>query len=215
MPCKERWSEHRSYDFPHKPVRNLNLTPLKAGIIFLGSVFNLSGRFSDLIIFLLFHLTYSRWTSSLLSCLWSQRIFPSLPGSRLTIFYRDASSALLQLVNQWSNFTYSRTYNNAFRYGRKNTHPGDKNRTHDFRTRSCTGYLLDHCDEGLRDLKISNFWSNFPGWKQNFVERREFIFVFFYYWDGGMLCYLYYRTGGGRNVVLLIEEGNFVEPARI
>ena len=42
--------------------------------------------------------------SSLPSCLWSQRIFPSLPGSRLTIFYRDASSALSQLVNQWLNF---------------------------------------------------------------------------------------------------------------
>ena len=51
-----------------------------------------------------FNLTYSRWISSLPSCLWSQRIFPSLPGSRLTIFYRDASSALLQLVNQWLNF---------------------------------------------------------------------------------------------------------------
>ena len=34
----------------------------------------------------LFHLTYSRWSSSLPSCLWSQKIFPSLPGSRLTIF---------------------------------------------------------------------------------------------------------------------------------
>ncbi|CAN0300865.1 unnamed protein product, partial [Ascophyllum nodosum] len=32
------------------------------------------------------------------SCLWPLRIFPSLPGSRLTNFYRDASSALLQLV---------------------------------------------------------------------------------------------------------------------
>ena len=63
-----------------------------------------------------------RWTSSLPSCLWSQRIFPSLPGSRLTIFfYRDASSALLQLVNQWLNFTYSRSH--AFRYERKNTNP--------------------------------------------------------------------------------------------
>ena len=53
-----------------------------------------------------FNLIYSRWTSLLPSCLWSQRIFPSLPGSRLTIFYRDASSALLdlQLVNQWLNF---------------------------------------------------------------------------------------------------------------
>ena len=52
-----------------------------------------------------FNLTYSRWTSSLPSCLWSIRIFPSLPGSRLTTFCRDASSALLQLVNQWLNFT--------------------------------------------------------------------------------------------------------------
>ena len=72
--------------------------------------------------FFFLHLTYSRWTSSLPSCLWSQRIFPSLPGSRLTIFYRDASSALLlQLVNQWLNFTYSRSH--AFRYERKNTNP--------------------------------------------------------------------------------------------
>ena len=71
--------------------------------------------------FFFFHLTYSRWTSSLPSCLWSQRIFPSLPGSRHTFFYRDASSALLQLVNQWLNFTYSRSH--AFRYERKNTDP--------------------------------------------------------------------------------------------
>ena len=66
--------------------------------------------------FFFFYITYSRWTSSLPSCLWSLRIFPSLPGSRLTIFYRDASSALLQLVNQWLNFTYSRSH--AFRYER-------------------------------------------------------------------------------------------------
>ena len=71
--------------------------------------------------FFFFNLTYSPWTSSLPSCLWSQRIFPSLPGSRLTIFDRDASSALLQLVNQWLNFTYSRSH--AFRYERKNTNP--------------------------------------------------------------------------------------------
>ena len=45
------------------------------------------------------------------SCLWSLRIFSSLPGSRLTFFfYRDASSAILQLVNQWLNFTYSRSH---------------------------------------------------------------------------------------------------------
>ena len=71
--------------------------------------------------FFFFNLTYNRWTSSLPSCLWSLRIFPSLPGSRLTMFYRDASSALLQLVNQWLNFTYSRPH--AFCYERKNTNP--------------------------------------------------------------------------------------------
>ena len=68
-----------------------------------------------------FHLTYSRWTSSLPSCLWSLRIFPSLPGSRLTTCHRDASSALLQVVNQWLNFSYSRSH--AFGYGKKNTDP--------------------------------------------------------------------------------------------
>ena len=36
-------------------------------------------------------------------------------------FYRDASSVLLQLVNQWLSFTYSRSH--AFRYERKNTNP--------------------------------------------------------------------------------------------
>ena len=92
-----------------------------------------------------FNLTYSRWTSSLPSCLWSHRIFLSLPGSRLTIFYRDARSALLQLVNRWLNFTYSRSH--AFRYERKNTNPTfGKNRTHDFCTSRCAGYLLDHSD---------------------------------------------------------------------
>ena len=70
--------------------------------------------------FFFFNLTHNRWTS-LPSCLWSQRIFPSLPVSRLIIFYRDASSALLQLVNLWLNFTYSLSH--AFRYERKNTNP--------------------------------------------------------------------------------------------
>ena len=79
------------------------------------------GVFFFFLISFFFNLTYSRRTSSLPSCLWSQRIFPSLPGSRLTIFYRDASSALLQLVNQWLNSIYSRSH--AFRYERKNTNP--------------------------------------------------------------------------------------------
>ena len=49
-------------------------------------------------------------------------VFPSLPGSCLMNFYRDASSALLQLVNQWLNFTYSRSH--VFRYGSENTKSG-------------------------------------------------------------------------------------------
>ena len=108
-------------------------------------------------------LPYSRWTSTLLllSCLWSPRIFLSLPGPRLTNFYRDASSALLQLVNQWLNFTYSRS--RAFRYGGKNTSSGDKNRTHDFRTSRCAGYLLlDHSgDECLIRLYVSYVFATF------------------------------------------------------
>ena len=39
-------------------------------------------------------------TATLPSCLRSRRIFPSLPGSRLTNFYRDASSALLQYTTR-------------------------------------------------------------------------------------------------------------------
>ena len=59
-------------------------------------------------------------------------------------FYRDASSTHLQLVNQWLNFIYSRS-RAFFRYGRQNKNPAfDKNRTRDFRTSRCTGYLLDH-----------------------------------------------------------------------
>ena len=41
------------------------------------------------------------------------------PVHALQLFYHDASSAPLQLVNQWLNFTYSRSH--AFRYERKNT----------------------------------------------------------------------------------------------
>ena len=105
--------QHRSETYSNEPQHLAEGT----------EVARLRRRFSFVLqlFFFFFHLTYSRWTSSLPSCLLSQRIFPSLPGSRLTIFYRDASSALFQLVNQWLNFTYSRSH--AFRYERKNTNP--------------------------------------------------------------------------------------------
>ena len=43
------------------------------------------------------------------------------PVHSLQFFYRDARSALLQLVNQRLSFTYSRSH--AFRHERKNTNP--------------------------------------------------------------------------------------------
>ena len=71
---------------------------------------------------------------------------PSLPGSRLTIFYRDACSAFLQLVDQWLNFTsYTLTFPCI----------PLRNRTHDFRTRRCAGYLLGNSgDEGWQTIKL-------------------------------------------------------------
>ena len=75
-------------------------------------------------------------------CLWSLIIFSSLPGSRLTNSYYDASSALLQLVNQWLNFTYSRTH--AFRYGCQKKNPALIRIELDFRTSWGAGYLQGH-----------------------------------------------------------------------
>ena len=46
---------------------------------------------------------------------------PISPRFTPYIFFRDANSAFLQLVNQWLNVTYSRSH--AFRYERNNTNP--------------------------------------------------------------------------------------------
>ena len=67
-----------------------------------------------------------RPTAKLPSCRWSLRIFPSLPGSPPTFFYRDASSTLLQLVNQWLKFTSSRSHTS--RYGSLKTNSGFLNK---------------------------------------------------------------------------------------
>ena len=49
------------------------------------------------------------------------RDLPISPRFTPTSFYRDAGSALLHLVNQWLNFSYSRPH--AFPYGnRKKNH---------------------------------------------------------------------------------------------
>ena len=86
------------------------------------------------------------------------------PVHALQFFYRDASSALLQLVNQWLNFTYSRSH--AFRYERKNTKSYfGKNRTHDFRTSRCAAYLLDHSGDDCQYefLICDNYNVHHPG----------------------------------------------------
>ena len=73
------------------------------------------------------YLTDGRWAQrarspippiTLLSCRWTRGIFPSLPDSCLTVFYFAASSALLQIFNQWLHFTYWRSH--AFRYSSQN-----------------------------------------------------------------------------------------------
>ena len=70
------------------------------------------------------------------------------------IFYRDASSALLQLVNQWLKFTCSRSH--AFLYGRQNKNPVltriIEHTTSALYSR-CAGYLLQNapwCDLSSR-----------------------------------------------------------------
>ena len=97
----------------------------------------------DGLFFFFFNLTYSRWTSSLPSCLWSQRIFPSLPGSRLTIFLSRCKFSTLttrQPIVELNLLTFPRF---PLRKKEHKSYFG-QNRTHDFRTSRCAGYLLDH-----------------------------------------------------------------------
>ena len=83
--------------------------------------------------FSFFHLTYSRWTSSLPSCLWSQRIFPSLPGSRLTIFLSRCKFSTLTTRQPMVEF-YLLTFPRFPLRKKEHKSYFGKNRTHDFRT---------------------------------------------------------------------------------
>ena len=100
-------------------------------------------RDSRVVLFFFFHLTYSRWTSSLPSCLWSQRIFPSLPGSRLTIFLSRCKFGTLTTRQPMVEFYLLTFPRFPFRKKEHKSYFG-KNRTHDFRTSRCAAYLLDH-----------------------------------------------------------------------
>ena len=58
-------------------------------------------------------------------------MFPSFPGFRLMNFYHDASSALLQLVGKWVNFTFHHENQNK-------NHGFHKDRTNDLHISRCT-----------------------------------------------------------------------------
>ena len=100
--------------------------------------------------FFFFHLAHSRWTSSLPSCLWSQRIFPSLPGSRLTIFLSRCKFSTLITRQPMVEF-YLLTFPRFPLRKKEHKSYFGKNRTQDFRTSRCAAYLLDHSgDERLQ-----------------------------------------------------------------
>ena len=114
-----------------------------------GSRFSLIFFFFLLFFSFFFHLTYSRWTSSLPSCLWSQRIFPSLPGSRLTIFLSRCKFSTLTTRQPMVEF-YLLTFPRFPLRKKKHKSYFGKNRTHDFRTSRCAAYLLDHSGDMRR-----------------------------------------------------------------
>ena len=114
----------------------------------------------DIFIFLFFfHLTYSRWTSSLPSCLWSQRIFPSLPGSRLTISLSRCKFSTLTTRQQMVEF-YLLTFPRFPLRKKKHKSYFGKNRTQDFRTSRCAAYLLYHSGDEQWKGSFQRFGSN-------------------------------------------------------
>ena len=79
------------------------------------------------------------------SRVWSQWIYPSLPGSRPQVLSRCRySTALLHLVNQWLNVSSSRF---PLRKPEEKFTPAES-RTHKFRLSGRTLYPLDHNGHG-------------------------------------------------------------------
>ena len=110
----------------------------------LSMLFSISRQLNSFFLFFFFfNLTYSRWTSSLPSCLWSQRIFPSLPGSRLTIFLSRCKFSTLTTRQPMVEFYLLAFPRFPLRKKEHKSYKG-KNRTHDFRTSRYAGYPLDH-----------------------------------------------------------------------
>ena len=116
-----------------------------------------------LFFFFFFNLTCSRWTSSLPSRLWSLRIIPSLPGSRLTILLSRCKFSNLRTRQPMVEF-YLLTFPRCPLRKKEHKSYFGKNRTHDFRTSRCAGYLLNHSgDEGYQEhqsLKVQTNYQN-------------------------------------------------------
>ena len=136
----------RAWPYIHKysiPLEGAAVQPI-------GLLYRCEGTLDWYFYFYFFlHLTYSRWISSLPSCLWSQRIFPSLPGSRLTIFLSRCKFSTLTTRQPMVVF-YLLTFPRFPLPRKEHKSYFGKNRTHDFRTSRCTGYLLDHSGDERR-----------------------------------------------------------------
>ena len=131
---------HEYLDFTSMPTTTLHLSLVRSAPTTTKKYSFFPHR---ILFFFFFNLTYSRWTSSLPSCLWSLRIFPSLPGSRLTFFLSRCKFSTLTTRLPMVEF-YLLTFP-LFPLRKKEHKPYfGKNRTHDFRTSRCAGYLLDH-----------------------------------------------------------------------
>ena len=92
-----------------------------------------------------------------------------LPISPRFTPYDFLSRCKFSTLRTRQRFTYSRFH--TFRYGRKKTNSGDKNRMHDFRTSGCAGYLLDH--SGDWGGKIRNFLRHFEYYRVLWVSPRD------------------------------------------
>ena len=138
--------------------------------------------------FFFFNLTYSRWTSSLPSCLWSQRIFPSLPGSRLTTFLSRCKFSTLTTRQPMVEF-YLLTFPRFPLRKKEHKSYFGKNQTHYSRTSRCAGYLLDH--SGCLALLPPRMFSTVCSIDVSSVlSRFRYVFGIRCLCTGGTQCYL-------------------------
>ena len=99
-------------------------------------------------------------------------------------FYRDASSALLQLVNQRKVEFYLLAFPRfPLRKKEHNSYFG-KNRTHDFRTSRCAAYLLDHSGDERHCFRLFAQAHSGAHTKKKYINiyrGNQQLFVFHFY----------------------------------